>query len=65
MASKGDTSRCVGSSAHDRQAGSVAATMNCATSSVPAPPVSTYFRQYPPAPIPSSHCNRNEPIEAA
>jgi hypothetical protein len=27
----------VGSSAHDRQAGSVAATMNCVTSSVPAP----------------------------
>ena len=35
-ASKVATSRCVGSSVHDRRAGSVEAMMNCATSSVPA-----------------------------
>jgi transposase-like protein len=37
VASKVDTSRCVGSSAHDRLTGSVEATTNCVTSSVPAP----------------------------
>ena len=37
VASKVDISRCVGSSVHDRRPGSVAAMMNCATSSVPAP----------------------------
>ena len=37
MASKVAINQCVGSSAHYRLARSVAATMNCATSSVPAP----------------------------
>ena len=43
MASKVDTSRCVGSSAHDRLTGSVEATMNCVTSSVPAPALINMF----------------------
>ena len=46
MASKVATNRCVGSSAHDRLTGSVAATMNCATSSVPAP---VLINMFPPA----------------
>jgi transposase-like protein len=34
---KATTARCAGSSAHDRQANSVAPTTNCVTSSVPSP----------------------------
>jgi hypothetical protein len=47
VASKVDTSRCVGSSAHDRLTGSVEATMNCVTSSVPVP---TLINKLPPMP---------------
>jgi hypothetical protein len=44
VASKAATNQCVGSSAHDRQANSVEATMNCATSSVAAPALINIFR---------------------
>ena len=50
-ASKVDTSRCVGSSAHDRLTGSVEATTNCVTSSVPAPAL---INKLPPTPAGSS-----------
>ena len=43
VASKAATSRCVGSSAHDQRAGSVEATTNCVTSSVPAPALINMF----------------------
>ena len=44
---KVDTSRCVGSSAHDRLTGSVEATTNCVTSSVPA---HVHINKLPPTP---------------
>ena len=48
---KVDTSRCVGSSAHDRLTGSVEATTNCVTSSVPA---HALINKLPPTPAGSN-----------